>query len=276
MYIYSDAEPPGDDGDWRVFFNTNNRDQEWSKIIDCDGCVDDDERRKLNLNTGPGGKLGPDPVVFPGQPIFVHTVGYDDEVAGDDLGSVFDRLPQKLGSYSTLATNGEAAYRLQYRIRPAEAFPRPALTQEAGALFAAYTGKPNPNCQPTLAPTAAQRGPAGARAPFCAPAQQDPGLAMTDHPDNLVLRQPSLRLTKLEFDEPMEKEEFALTGISTNDLRRVVNSLSDKERGVLFKEVRQELDVPKRRRDQVNELVKSLDQSLPDDLFRQAVPGSLR
>jgi hypothetical protein len=87
------------DGDWRLYFNTNNGDQEWTELFSCDGCVDDDTTYQLGVSTGIGGggngsspskarRLGPDPVVFPGQNVLVHTTGYDDEVLGDEVGTV--------------------------------------------------------------------------------------------------------------------------------------------------------------------------------------------
>jgi hypothetical protein len=272
MKIYDDSEPGFDDGDWRVFFNTNNRDQEWSKIIDCDGCVDDGDTRALNLRTGTPA-LGPHPVLFPGQPIFVHTVGYDDEVAADDLGTVFDRAPQLRGNYSTIA-GGAATYRLNYEVRPAGSVGPAALTPEAGALSRAYTGRPDPRCTPTNAPTVSQVVP---RAPLCGVAQQDPGVAPIGHPDSVVLDQRVLPMERLEMFEPMEREEFVLTDISPEGLRREVESLPPGERRELLNEIERELeDVPSGLRGDYNELVLTLDRALPPRLVRQAVPRGLR
>ena len=66
--VVEDAEPddPGPDldgVDWRMFFNVNNRDREWTKVFDCDDCVDEDDVKRLDLATG-GAQLGPDPVLF--------------------------------------------------------------------------------------------------------------------------------------------------------------------------------------------------------------------
>ena len=58
MHVFDDAEPAFDDGDWRLYFNTTNLDQESTELFSCDGCVDDDETYILNTGTGRQGGDG--------------------------------------------------------------------------------------------------------------------------------------------------------------------------------------------------------------------------
>jgi hypothetical protein len=130
MKIIDDAEPAFDDGDWRFFFNTNNRDREWTKVFSCDGCVDDGDTRNLNVETG-GTGLGADPVLFPGQRIMVHTGGFDDETFGDDIGTVFLREAQRAGDFTAYSQGGDGSYHLNVGIREGPPVGRATLTPEA-------------------------------------------------------------------------------------------------------------------------------------------------
>jgi hypothetical protein len=84
------------DGNWRFWVNTNNTDQEWTKLFDCDGCVHGTENfAGRPWQTGslaevlPDRSLGPDLLLFPSQRIWVHTSGFeDDTVVSDDTGAV--------------------------------------------------------------------------------------------------------------------------------------------------------------------------------------------
>jgi hypothetical protein len=279
MKIIEDAEPdnPGpdiDQGDWRVFFNTNNRDREWTKILDCDECVDEGDTKTLNLQTG-GSGLGPDPVLFPGQTIFVHTSGFDDEVAGDDTGSVFLRMGQRNASHVTaFSQGGDGIYHLNFSIRESTPVGGAVLTPEAAALASAYTVSASPPCVATQA--LAIGVPGGVR-PVCAPAARDPNLEQTWHPDSLVLRTRVVRARNLELFEGGEVERHTVQGITVAELRQLLRSMSPAERGRLLDEIRRELRaVPVSLRGDYDELVATLDRTLPPSLVARALPPGFR
>jgi hypothetical protein len=277
MNVFDDAEPPFDDGDWRFYFNVNNLDQEWTELFSCDGCVDDDTTYTLNVSTGQssGGdgsnpqkarSLGPDPVVFPGQDILIHTTGYDDELVGDDAGTVIDRNPQRGGDYSTKSTGSDGSYKLNYSVGPVGSVGPAVLTLEANALLQAYTGNQGVQCiGPTLiAGLQAQQVPRE-----CAPAKRDPTFT----------RRALVRLETLgQFEsEGEERSEYALTGISAARLRHDFNALRPSARRRLLRDIRQELQAVRPRvRGDYNELLLTLDRALPANVVRQAVPPSVR
>lgn len=271
MKIIDDAEPAFDDGDWRFFFNTNNRDREWTRVFSCDGCIDDGDTRNLNVETG-GPGLGPDPVLFPGQRIIVHTGGFDDETFGDDIGTVFLREAQRAGDFTAYSQGGDGVYHLNVGIREGPPVGRALLTPEASALIGAYTVRAPGLCTATQAQIAQRPG----VRPPCAPTLRDPNLLQTWHPDGLVLRNRVLREEKLELFES-EQEEYALTGISAPRLRRLFDTLRPPDRERLLDEIRQELRaVPRRLRVDFSELVTTLDRSLPDNLVDRALPRGFR
>ncbi len=84
------------DGDWRFWINVPSRTKEWTKLFDGDGNV----TGVMNFggrpwSTGPSGSvgsdrwLGPDPLLFPGQRLHIHTSGYEaDSIVDDDTGTV--------------------------------------------------------------------------------------------------------------------------------------------------------------------------------------------
>lgn len=277
MNVFDDAEPPGDDGDWRVFFNTNNRDREWTKFIDCDGCIDDDDDRTINLQTG-GSGLGADPVVFPGQRIFVHTSGFDDETFGDDIGTVFVRETQRAGDFSALSVGGDGEYRLNYSLREGPAIGPAALTPEARALIDAYTVRGRGDCRPVATQGQAVR-PRDEVAFPCrtvAPAKRDPAFEQDWHPDNVILRSRVRSGEEFELFEG-EREEFALTGISATTFRRVYREASPAERRRLLAEIRAELSrVPRALRRDYGEVAEMLDDAVSERAERQALPPAIR
>jgi hypothetical protein len=279
MKIIEDAEPdnPGpdiDDGDWRVFFNINNRDREWTKIFDCDGCVDEGDTKTLNLQTG-GSGLGPDPVLFPGQSIFVHTTGFDDEVAGDDTGTVFLRMPQRNATNVTaFSQGGDGIYHLRFSISESTPVGGAVLTPEAAALVSAYTVRATPPC--VASPTLLVGIPGDVRAP-CAPAVLDSNLEQTWHPDSLVLRNRVQRAGSLEVFEGGEEEKHTVQGISVTELRGLLRRASPSERSRLLDEIRRELAaVPPRLRVDYDELVATLDRTLSPSLVARALPPGFR
>src|ERR687888_462819 len=90
---------------------------------------------------GPRG-LGPDVVVFPGQPIFVHTTAYDDEALGDDVGTVTSAAPQEQNSYIQRTSH----YTLTWLVSPVGSVGPATLTPEALAQLRAYTANSGAQC----------------------------------------------------------------------------------------------------------------------------------
>jgi hypothetical protein len=270
LQVFDDSEPfPFDDGDWRFYFNTNNRDQEWTQLFSCDGCIEEKTYYMDNVRTGWSGGtgknprgprgLGPDPVVFPGQPILVHTTGYDDEVLGDDIGTVTEANPQETQSYVKTSSH----YRLSYLLSPLGSVGQANLTPEASALLRAYTGSTGAQCGPVFLARAGQPP------RECAPTTQTS--AFSSKP---VSRLESLAAFENESEEGPGQ---ALMTITPADLRRQFNSLSARERGQLLSEIRRDLQkVPSALRGDYNELVLTLDRALPDNLVQRALPPALR
>jgi hypothetical protein len=277
MNVYDDAEPPFDDGDWRFYFNTNNRDQEWTELYSCDGCVDDDTTYQLNATTGVAGggngskpskarNMGPDPVVFPGQSILVHTMGYDDEVVGDPAGSVVDHRPQLSDDYSTNSANGDGSYKLNYSIRPVGTVGRATLTPEAAALLRAYTGSTGVQCRPNVLGRALAPG-------------RLPSECTADPKDSTFAKKSVVQLKGLrDFEvEGHEVSEHALTGISAATLRRQFKTLRRGDRRQLLNNIRHELGTaPKIIQGDYSELFGTFDKALPAKVVRRAVPKSVR
>jgi hypothetical protein len=84
------------DGDWRFWINVPSRTKEWTKLFDGDGNVTGVMTfGGRPWSTGPNGSvgadrwLGPDPLLFPGQRLHIHTSGYEaDSMVDDDTGTV--------------------------------------------------------------------------------------------------------------------------------------------------------------------------------------------
>jgi hypothetical protein len=275
--VGDDAEPAFDDGDWRFFFKTNNRDREWTKVFDCNECVDDDTTKALNVQTG-GTGLGADPVLFPGQTIFVHTGGFDDETFGDDIGTVFDRRSQASGDFASPSQGGDGSYTLDYKIRPGPVVGNATLTPEARALNSAYTASTPQGC--VLSQGRGFRGgvtPPRANCGPVAPAQRDPNLTQDWHPDLVAIN--GVRRGRGDLFES-ETEEFTLQGISLKGFKSLVASKRTKNPAQLNKflaEMRTELGrVPSSLRNDYADLIATLDQSLPPSDVAKALPPGFR
>ena len=277
MKVINDAEPdnPGpdiDDGDWRMFFNTNNGVREWRTLGDCNGCIEAGDTVRFPFDGGERGEL-PDPVLFPGQPIFVHTNGFDDEVQTDDIGTVFLRMDQRAGSYKGYSQGGDGIYHLNFDIREGTPVSRATLTPQAQALLSAYTRRPGSQCLLERAGTS-QRG---VPRPVCAPLARDPNLTQTWHPDSMVFRGRVTRVPDLELFETKKAEDNSIHGISPNGLRRLLNSKSQEQRGRLLDDIRRELQaVPTSLRGDYDELVATLDKALPKSEVDRALPPGFR
>ena len=169
-------------GDWRFWLNINNGTKEWTKIFDCDDCVDDGTVTSSPLigpapwRTGAGGVLGPDLLLYPNRPdlnlylgdtIWINTSGFEDDSAGtmDDLNSLNVKFrPDRDNEYhyrnvckSEYAEDGRHVffysgcgdYTLNFRVIPVET-EGANLTQDARALYDAYFVRATDdlNCEP--------------------------------------------------------------------------------------------------------------------------------
>jgi hypothetical protein len=146
LTIHDSGDVTGD-GDWRLWVNTNNANHEWTRVLDCESCINEGEVTGLPSllgrapwETGPTGVLGPDILLFPKQGIQVHASAYETDLAlDDDRGIVMLTQPQEARSYRTRSCCGDnSAFTLNYSIAPGPPVPRPALTAEAQALFDNY------------------------------------------------------------------------------------------------------------------------------------------
>jgi len=289
LKVINNSEWSGRGGDWRFFFNTNNRDREWTKVFDCDFCIDDGDRKKLNTETGssPGSSsgLGPDLVLFPGQFILVHTGGFDDEVDGDDIGTVYDRIsqssPDGAGNYTGFSNGGTGVYRLNYGIGGGASIARANLTPEAANLLNAYTVRAKPRCTFTQAQAAAVGQNQVTKACVISPELLNSGLIDAFDPGAFVLgKRVQKEKTLSVFDDDSQDEPFTLHGISPERLRAQVDSLrktDPKLLNAILDDIKQELRaVPAKLRRDYFELVATLDFALPKSLRGRPYPAGFR
>jgi len=154
MFVHDDGDPIGSgDGDWRLWVNTNNRDQEWTKMFDCDGCV----HGFMNFGgipwqTGtPGAKnsMGPDLLLFPQDTIWFHVSGFEDDTAWSDFtGHVTQRHEQVARSYSIDSQcksdypSGCCEFTINYEILPGPPVGNAILSVAGSALYEAYVLRP--------------------------------------------------------------------------------------------------------------------------------------
>lgn len=254
-------------GDWRFFFNTNNVNQEWTNVFSCDGCIESHKTYQLGARTGGGGgdgsgpgqarALGPDPVVFPGQPIIVHTSGYDeDALVGDPLDTVLRGMPQARGHFSEPGQGGDGTYVLNYSLDPQGSVGPATLTPEANQLLMQYTAGSGSQCNPPT-PDATGRIPQE-----CTPKTFSPLGTSTFR-----------ALRTLAVYDLNEAEEQALTGISASHARREFKSMGDKARERLVKAVRHHLQaLPKKLRPDSLDLVLTMEKFLPKAWAHKAIP----
>jgi hypothetical protein len=142
------------DGEWYLWFTSNNRDQEWTRILShasVGGSLP-----VLTWHTGELGvssrpyinpfdrvdneqRLGPHILSYPEQGVRLGAGGYeDDAVWDDDLGRVSERV-LSAGNYDFLSSNGK--YRIYTFVRevPAEEEEIPILSAAAERLYSSYT-----------------------------------------------------------------------------------------------------------------------------------------
>ena len=144
----------GGRGEWRLWFNTLSTDQEWTPILHRSL----GEGRKtfggIPFQTGhpnPARSLGSDLLLFPGQRIWVHSGGFEDDALwSDSTGQVNMLKPQTTSPYrekSRCKDSGQsncAAYTLEYAINDLGPFGSAELTQRGRELFDAFTIRLSP------------------------------------------------------------------------------------------------------------------------------------
>lgn len=214
------------DGDWRFWFNTNNRDQEWTKLFDGDnnvhGFIDFGGRP---WQTGPAVAedryLGPDVLLYPRQELWVQTCGFEDDYfLSDSTGDVTAiHRPSNIGGncgeggFCTLSRceteyggfRGCCSYTLHYRIEPGLSVGPAVLTTAGQNLCDAYLIRADQGLFLDQFPR--------------------PTRAEWHHPiTDLNFRQdvpPQIDLRDTDFFEPQGPESEALTGISNAKLATV-------------------------------------------------------
>ena len=205
--------------------------------------------------------LGPDPVVFPGQPILVRTSGYDDEIKGDDIGDFQMAIPQPGGEFNKASEIKDGSYVLKFAVNLVGSVGRADLTPAALALFNRYSTERGAQCSPGTT----------FGAPECTPSELAPD---TPGPGSM-LRLETLPGSDREGEEGMDGH--GLLEISPKTLRRDFKKMRPRARRSLLKEIREALAAaPKKLRGDSNELVLTLDRALPPRLVRKAVPRSVR
>jgi hypothetical protein len=133
-------------GDWNYWINVNNTDQEWTQLMQCDGCVANGPLTVANLrNTAvpapwrTGGFLGPNVRLFPGDRIVARGMGYELDSGWDDgVPQVGGALPQQQAAYSFSASaDGGASYTADVTTSPVS-LPPPQLSGHALRFYESY------------------------------------------------------------------------------------------------------------------------------------------
>jgi len=216
-------------GSWNLWVATNNENQEWTKIFECDECISTGDELTISSlvgrapwTTGVGGALGPDILLFGGQQIRVHTEGRDagfSYVTGDALGYVDLPLEQRalpLKHKESCCGDG-FHYTLNYRVLEGAPVGPPSLSPAARSLFEAYR----------LQAGNIRRFPVQARNMRGFPA---PIEAHVKHPiADAVLDagRPAVDLAQTKLFEHHTLEELAFPGISMANLTKLLSVSQD-------------------------------------------------
>jgi hypothetical protein len=222
------------DGDWRLWMNIPNGFWEWPQVFDedCHGCVSEGIERfgGLPWQTGDVGRdhgLGPDVLLFPDQPLWLHASGFEDDDAmeTDPLGRVNLLIPQVEATYQ--ARSDKDVYTLHLRVSEGPALGPARLTllgrlTHERYLIRADTDRP--------------------RLPELETAAID-----FNHPDQLALPLGSdpFNVAKSAFFPEQESEPLTIGGISTEEFRRRLAESREREPeavDVAFRELREEVD----------------------------------
>lgn len=170
MNVYEDHD--WGDGDWIFWASVNNRDKEWTRLLNENDVDDDDDVYDFDgrpfetgLSETSGRSLGPhlllfNPIRFPGAPpqtdltrsLEFHTSGYDAELKDNEVGGVFEVLTPdpfatsigQVRRFSQMSTTGD--YRLNYFYRRLGPEPAPRLAAAGQRLVSAFTPNGGARC----------------------------------------------------------------------------------------------------------------------------------
>lgn len=142
--ISLDVSDDGDtwsDGDWRFWINTNNGDSEWTKIFDCAGCVHGKETfdGKPWATNASEHSLGLSIVLFPNQPIWLATRGFESERFDDSIAPLslsLDQLENCNGQ--AVAHDGTGKYTMYYQVLHGPEIGPAQLSPAALTRYKAY------------------------------------------------------------------------------------------------------------------------------------------
>jgi hypothetical protein len=146
------------DGDWRFWMNVPSRTKEWTKLFDGDGNVTGVMTfGGRPWSTGPNGSvgsdrwLGPDPLLFPGQQLHIHTSGYEaDSLVDDDTGTVDRSMVPGTQIFTAQSLCAESEPEIEYVLQSGCASyiatfavtevpsPKPVLSPGALTLYNSY------------------------------------------------------------------------------------------------------------------------------------------
>ncbi len=148
--VHDDQDPwtdfPYDDGDYRLWFSINNRDQEWSKILFGDdnahgtknfspiwqtGASDPTLARNLS-EVDSSHRLGPDVLSYPDQGVQFSSTAYEsDSIWDDDPGRISTRFLQ---AGTRTLTSDEGNYSLRVQVTPGPSVGPATLSAAASRL----------------------------------------------------------------------------------------------------------------------------------------------
>ncbi len=139
--VHSDSDPiPLDDGDWRFWVGTNNATNEWTKIFDCNGCIDSDTTYTPSSgawrsgSTGTDGRIFGDLPLYPAQSPWLYvSAREEDPISSDGLGYIAKALPRADGAGQAKADHFALNWTLQ-RVGT----PTATLTTAGNRLFQEY------------------------------------------------------------------------------------------------------------------------------------------
>jgi hypothetical protein len=272
-------------GNWHFFFNTNNRDREWTQVFACDnGCISDGDTRSLNTETGSAAGssqgLGPDLVLFPTQRILVHTTGFDNNITSGGIGEYFTSHGQTgpvAGDYTGFSQGGDGVYRVHYGIGGGATIARASLSTAGSSLLAAYTVRGTPPCNPPPRAASAAVGQVGPdRVCVVSAERRSP---QNSDPRSFVLTKPVQKAKTLPVFEH-EREEFLIPSIARSKLQVQFNSLANNDPrrlNALLDLIKVKLRaVPNRLRRGYFDFVATLDKVLTKNQAARAVPPGFR
>jgi hypothetical protein len=259
LEVFDDLDT-GTDGDWVFWAATNNRDQEWTRLLNGDSVGEgiytfgdrpwETEPPESPWSPSHDRSLGPHLLLFNApfsqyfpassliQAFQVHTSGYDAEFWDDDVG-VTNALecttcPLALGERVTRAqVSSTAAYRLNYYYERLGPVAGANLTAAGRSLAAAYTVG------------------AGGR---CSQVARDICLLLPESPELTIAWDPSQEPAPVDVDfdwsahpifKRQEPEPFSLTDMPLEQLGRAVLSMLQRDPQAVqrfFQELREEFD----------------------------------